>query len=284
MRRARTTGELSTDRTRVHVYTYRYERPSLDTRSPGKDLVVLCGNPGRGAAAVYHSADASSAILPLGRMMIVPASAAISATGPGGDRQLAVCSTSEGLLPSDFDPTDNRQIALCGDVRDVRARATMERLGAEAVSPGFAADLLVDALATSLSIDLARYFRRSQAGPHGGQGRLAAWQLRRVEDCVAGSAGQRLTIAGLAAAAEVSPSHFARSFRTTTGRTVHRFVEEVRLSRAQAMLRETDLPLKQIAANLGFSGPSSFTLAFRRATGTTPARYRAEGFEEEAGD
>ncbi|MFD2499302.1 helix-turn-helix transcriptional regulator [Rhizorhabdus histidinilytica] len=83
-------------------------------------------------------------------------------------------------------------------------------------------------------------------------------------------------MADLAAAAEVSPSHFARSFRASTGRTVHRFVEEARLARAQAMLRETNLPLKQVAAALGFSGPSSFTLAFRRATGTTPARYRAE--------
>ena len=65
-------------------------------------------------------------------------------------------------------------------------------------------------------------------------------------------------------------------FRATTGRTVHRFVEEMRLSRAQAMLRETDMPLKQIAATLGFSGASSFTLAFRKATGTTPGRFRSE--------
>jgi AraC family transcriptional regulator len=275
--RAWTDGELCTDRTRVHVYTYRYERPSLDTRAPGKDLMVLCDNPGRGAAGVYHAADTRSAVLPLGRMMVIPASAVISATGPGGDRQLSVCSTAAGLLPPDFDPTDARQIALCGDVRDVRVRATMERLAAEAVAPGFAADLLVDARAASLSVDLARYFHRSRAAASvAGQGRLAAWQLRRVEDLVAGSVGKRLTVADLAAAAEVSPSHFARSFRASTGRTVHRFVEEARLARAQAMLRETNLPLKQVAAALGFSGPSSFTLAFRRATGTTPARYRAE--------
>lgn len=276
MPRAWTDGELCTDKTRVHVYTYRYERPSLDTRAPGKDLMVLCGNPGRGAAAVYHAADTRSAVVPLGRMMVIPASAVISATGPGGDRQLSVCSSVAGLLPPDFDPTDTRQIALCGDVRDVRVRATMERLAAEAIAPGFAADLLVDALATTLAVDLARYFRRSRGSVAAGQGRLAAWQLRRVEDLVGGSTGKRLTIAELASAAEVSPSHFARSFRASTGRTVHRFVEEARLSRAQAMLRETDLPLKQVAAALGFSGPSSFTLAFRRATGTTPARYRAE--------
>lgn len=276
MRRARTDGELRTDRTRVHVYTYRYESPSRDTRAPGRDLVVLCENPARGSAGIFRSAEASSSVLPLGGMMVIPAGAAISATGPGGDRRLSVCSSSGGWLPSDFDPTDRRQLALCGDVRDVRVRAAMERMAAEALSPGFGSDVLIDALATTLAIDLARYFRRFVSEGAAARGRLAAWQLRRIEDRVAASSGERLTIAELAELVEVSPSHFARVFRATTGRTVHRFVEEVRLSRAQAMLRETDMPLKQIAATLGFSGASSFTLAFRKATGTTPGRFRSE--------
>lgn len=275
MRRARTDGEVRTGRTRVHVYTYAFERPSRDTRSPGKDMIVLCGNPARGAAGVFRAADARSPLLPLGSMMVIPAGAAISASGPGGERRLSVCTKADGLLPHDFDPTDRRQLALCSDVRDIRVRAAMERMAAEALEPGFAADLLIDALATTLVVDLARYFRRAQADP-GGCGRLAPWQLRRVEELVASSVGRRLTVGELAAAAEVSAGHFARSFKLSTGRTVHRFVEESRLSRAQALLRETDLPLKQIAGALGFSGPSSFTLAFRRASGTTPARYRAE--------
>ena len=48
------------------------------------------------------------------------------------------------------------------------------------------------------------------------------------------------------------------------------------LERAYALLAQSTIPVKQIAARLGFATPSSFTLAFRRATGTTPACYRRD--------
>ena len=275
MGQVRTDAELRTAATRIHVYTYRYDTPSRQTRRPGRDLLAVCANPARHAAGVYQGADGASRLLPLGGMMIVPAGASIEASGPGGERRLAVCTVAKGLLPADFDASDPRQLALCGDIRDLRVGQAMQRMTAEALAPGFAADLLIDALASGLVVDLARYFRRAVPVPRAEGGVLAPWQLRRVEELVAGSC-HRLRIADLAAAVEVSTGHFARSFRNTTGRTVHAYVEEARLSRAQALLRESRLPIKQVAATLGFSGPSSFTLAFRRAVGTTPARYRAE--------
>ncbi|MGF7149148.1 AraC family transcriptional regulator [Sphingomonas zeicaulis] len=277
MRRAQTNAELRTDRTRIHVYTYRYDTPSRDTGRPRQDVIALCRNLPQGAAGIYRGADGRSGILPLGGMMVVPAGMAISATGAGGDRHLSVCSTVEGLLPPDFDRGDPRLLARCGDVRDVRIRSGLERMAAEALAPGFASDLLVDALAAAMTIDLARYFLRVAPRVPDERGRLAAWQLRRVEEYVASSGGRRLCIADLAGAVDIGPSHFARIFRNTTGRSVHRWIEEVRLIRAETLLRDTALPLKQIAADLGFSTPSSFSLAFRRASGTTPGRFRSEG-------
>ncbi|AHE55094.1 helix-turn-helix transcriptional regulator [Sphingomonas sanxanigenens] len=277
MGRARTDAELRTDRTRIHVYTYRYDTPSRDTGRPRQDVIALCANLPRGAAGIYRGADGRSAILPLGGMMVVPAGMAISATGAGGDRRLSVCSTAAGLLPRDFDRGDPRLLARCSDVRDVRVRAGLERMAAEALAPGFASDLLVDALAAAMTIDLARYFLRIAPRAQDDRGRLASWQLRRVEEYVASTGGRRLRIADLAATIDIGPSHFARIFRNTTGRSVHRWIEEVRLIRAEALLRDTGVPLKQVAADLGFSTPSSFSLAFRRATGTTPGRFRSEG-------
>jgi len=268
-------AELRTAGARIQVYTYRYDTPSSQTRRPALDLLALVSNQARGAAGVYRSAYATSPLLPLGGMMIVPAGTSISAVGPGGERQFAVCTRADGLLPPDFDASDPRQLALCSDIREANVWRTMERLAAEAKAPGFAADLLVDGLSTALAVDLARYFRGAAAGRAVNRsGVLAPWQLRRVQDHVASAEGKRLRIADLAAAAEVSPGHLTRTFKKTTGRTVHQFVAEARLARARLLLRETQLPLKQIAAQLGFGTPSSFSLAFRRATGTTPAQYR----------
>jgi AraC family transcriptional regulator len=42
------------------------------------------------------------------------------------------------------------------------------------------------------------------------------------------------------------------------------------------MLARRDLPLAEIAYRAGFASQAHFSTAFRRATGTTPARYRAE--------
>jgi AraC family transcriptional regulator len=46
------------------------------------------------------------------------------------------------------------------------------------------------------------------------------------------------------------------------------------VEKAQELLRDTELPLADIALACGFSSQSRLTTAFRRATGFTPARYR----------
>ncbi len=269
-------AELRTERARVHVYTYRYDTPSHHTRSPEADVLALFPDQARGAAGFYRAGGVTSRLCPLGGLMIVPSGTSISAMGPGGERRLAVCTMAGGILPRDFDRENLRHLAMCGDIRDAHVRAGMQRMAAEVIRPGFAADVLIDGLAQALQVDLARYFAMAGRREAASRGTLAPWQLGRLEDYVQAADGHRIRTADLAAVVEVSPSHLARTFKKSTGRTVHQFVEEVRLVRARALLGDTGLPLKQIAAQLGFATPSSFTLAFRRATGTTPGRFRSE--------
>ena len=274
MARSVTDALLQTEQARIHVYTYRYERPSKHTRSPDRDVLALFGNHAPGSAGFFQTGAATSRLLPLGGLMIIPKGTSISAMGPGGDRRLAVCTMTHGILPDDFDPRDQRQLALCSDIRDPHVRTGVQRLAQEAAQPGFASDILVDGLAAALRVDLQRYFAGRSRQPIATSGALAPWQLRRIEDFVHASDGQRLRTADLSVVAEISPGHLVRAFKKTTGRTVRDYIEDVRLQRAYALLGESTIPLKQVAARLGFGTPSSFTLAFRRATGTTPARYR----------
>ena len=264
---AQTTAELRTQQARIHIYTYRYERPSNHTRHPERDVLALFDTPPRGAAAFFRKADFRSSLMPLGDLMLIPAGTSVSAMGDGGEHRLAVCTMTRGILPEDFDITDQRHLALCSDIRDAQVRGGMRRLAQEAAAPGFAADILVDGLVRTLQIDLARYLMTVARRPAAATGTLAPWQLRE---------GEPVRIADLAVQAGISPGHLVRTFKRSTGRTVHQFVEDVRLERARALLGETTLPLKQVASRLGFGTPSSFSLAFRRATGTTPGRYRRE--------
>ena len=72
-----------------------------------------------------------------------------------------------------------------------------------------------------------------------------------------------------------TPFRLCRSFRASTGTTIHRYLTDVRLHRAIARLAEGCPDLSTLAFDLGFSSHSHFTAAFRRRLGTTPERVRA---------
>jgi AraC-like DNA-binding protein len=73
--------------------------------------------------------------------------------------------------------------------------------------------------------------------------------------------------------AGMSPSHFAKKFRHSTGLSLQRFVNRRRILRSLESLR-TDDSLASIALDLGFSSQSHFTRIFSDLTGMTPAKYR----------
>ena len=101
-------------------------------------------------------------------------------------------------------------------------------------------------------------------------------RLRRVTEHIQGNLDQDLTLARLGAVACMSPFHFARLFKSTTGLPPHRFVLRARVDHARALLTDPTLSIQQVAQVVGFRTPSHFTAVFRRVTGTTPRAYRAE--------
>jgi len=72
----------------------------------------------------------------------------------------------------------------------------------------------------------------------------------------------------------LSPSHFARKFRRSTGTSVQRFVNRRRLQASLRLLPDRSLPIATIALDLGFASQSHFTRLFGRLTGMTTARFR----------
>ena len=84
-----------------------------------------------------------------------------------------------------------------------------------------------------------------------------------------------ITLDSLAGAVSLSPYHFARSFRATTGMTPHAFVTEHRLMVARDRLLRGDASVTAIALSVGFSNISHFRRLFRRRYGLAPAGLRA---------
>jgi transcriptional regulator GlxA family with amidase domain len=66
-----------------------------------------------------------------------------------------------------------------------------------------------------------------------------------------------------------------RLFCAEVGTTPARYVEQVRLEAAQAMLETGDDPMPAVARRAGFGSPESLRRAFARHLGVTPGAFRA---------
>jgi AraC family transcriptional regulator len=87
-----------------------------------------------------------------------------------------------------------------------------------------------------------------------------------------------LTLDELAAVVGMGPRHFTRVFKTSFQCSAHAFIVQRRIEAAcRDLRRQPQRSLADIAASTGFASQSHFTEAFRRALGTTPARWRREG-------
>jgi AraC-like DNA-binding protein len=73
----------------------------------------------------------------------------------------------------------------------------------------------------------------------------------------------------------VSEAHFARSFKEAFGVPPHRYLLTRRIEQATALLRDTDLPITEIAFRTGWNSLGTFGRTFRDITGQSPRALRA---------
>jgi transcriptional regulator GlxA family with amidase domain len=95
-------------------------------------------------------------------------------------------------------------------------------------------------------------------------------------DLVQATPERRVGLAEAAAACSLSPTQFRFVFRQTMGATFGVFTLRARLSHAAQLLAYTDLPLKAIAEQTGFTDHSHLHRAFARVYGCPPGRYREQ--------
>lgn len=104
-------------------------------------------------------------------------------------------------------------------------------------------------------------------------GGLPAWRLRKIIDFLHHNRAQSIGYNDLIELADVSRSHFFRAFRTSTGMTPGRYLEQLRVSYARSTL-EKGGSIDEAMQNSGFEHVRSMSRAFQRHLGLTPAQYR----------
>lgn len=144
----------------------------------------------------------------------------------------------------------------------------------EANRPGPARRTTVEALMQAcLAVTLRSEYEGARDLPPW-LGPLMSSRLRPALEHVLDDPGATHTVASLAREAHMSRSAFSNAFVDVIGEPPMAHVRRVRLRRAAAMLRSTDLPVASIAHAVGFSSRSHFSQAFTAVHGVTPSAYR----------
>jgi transcriptional regulator GlxA family with amidase domain len=110
-------------------------------------------------------------------------------------------------------------------------------------------------------------------------------RLLRAKDRIDAASHEAWPVQRLAYVSGVSEAHFARSFKEAFGIPPHRYLLTRRVERAMALLRDTDLPITQIAFDTGWESLGTFGRTFRDITGESPSviRERARAAARELG-
>ncbi len=154
-------------------------------------------------------------------------------------------------------------------------KASLDQIASEYLSAKPGAMVVVQRLTEVLVVELIREnFGQQQA--HGFVRALTDKQLSRALHLLHANPERSWTLASLAENIGMSRATFARRFKALVGQPMFDYLTQLRLQRAKDQLSNTNLPLYQVAENVGYESEASFTKTFKRHVGKTPTAYRRQ--------
>lgn len=241
-----------TERLREHLLSYCL-------RGGGRATLLVDGQPLR-------------SLQPAGMLLLLPAGSAVQwqLDAPGEALHLHLYLAPQLLADMTLQPVvDRHDPWLDGFFRLLAADLELNAPRSEQ-----AGSALLHALVPLVVERLRRWHPARRPGERGAVNALRPTLLRRVESHVDAHLAEALPIPALAALTGLSVDHFTRAFQQAVGEPPHRWLLERRLDRAHALLRETILPIAEIAHECGFASASHFAASFRRRYGRSPGHYR----------
>jgi AraC family transcriptional regulator len=162
-----------------------------------------------------------------------------------------------------------------GALTHPQIQAAILAVDAELADGAAGGRLLAESLANIVAVHLIRRFVPADRLAQQPRGGLSERKLRAAIEYIEEHLDSEPTLDAIAAVAHLSPYHFARMFKTSTGLPPHQYVITRRVERAKQLMRGDDgLSLAQVAARSGFWDQGHFTRHFKRLVGVTPKRFR----------
>lgn len=251
----------------------------LDTVVQAPDHVIAVHLAGTVALHRQRAGRTQSRTMNPGDITITPVGPPVHWQQPGSSLTVLLRLSSEyvRMVAGDecaSDP-DRFDIQDTFAARDPHIEDLGRRLLAGLELEGTDSHLYVDVLTCDLAIHLLRRYTTPNTPPAWPKARLSPHKLRRAVRYIDENLRNQLTLSSMADAVALSPGHFSHAFRQAAGVTPHRYVLERRVERAKELLRQSDLPITEIADRIGCSSHSHFSVLFHRVTGLTPRQFRS---------
>ena len=138
----------------------------------------------------------------------------------------------------------------------------------------YASQLYGETLSMAFALYLLNHYATGNKKITEPTGKLHGLQVKNLIDFVSSHLGSEIGLDMLSGQVHMSPFHFAKTFKRTTGLSPHQFVLKMRMEKAKELIKLKALSLTEIAHTTGFFDQSHFTHSFKRVVGISPRQYR----------
>jgi AraC family transcriptional regulator len=264
----------------VQIGSYDWDQPLEVIERNTVPALTLLLSPPHSYAEGYFAPDGGVGRLgEIGDVIFAPADVHLYARASGGPIRLVRCCFERAQFQemTGFDGNwGDRALRACLNLKNPRLKEALARLGQEALDPGFACGKLTEGLGMFMAVELGRHFHDLRERSRSSAQTLSPWQMNRITQYVDNLSNYLPDIEDIAGLCGISTRHLRRLFKETTDQTIYQYSRDIWATRAKTMLSDTRVPVKEIASRLGFSDSSSFSTAFRRATGEPPKAFRQQ--------
>lgn len=268
-------AELNLPAAMVQIYQFdlieQMHRTLREDHAYRLDLSLSPRLPGTGLCFADHWS--SRRFEQPGQLFLLPPGETLNVRNGIGRQGAIICRLPAGTIHESFEGnfewTDQRLEASL-NINSLPISNLLLQLGEEARHPGFASAVLSEAIAIQIAVYLQRYYRGVEKNP--APGGLTPRRLRLIDERLR-EMEHPPVLSELASLCKLSVRQLSRAFRASRGISIGEHVARYRFAHAMRLLGEGG-SVKSVAYAMGFASPSSFSYAFRKATGMAPNQYR----------
>jgi len=267
------------DRTWSSVFLAKYFLPPWETPVLSTSQHLIAVNlAGRSSVELQQDGRWQAYPLEEDSIAIIPAGFVWASRWPSAMKCLHVCLDSSFVARSVYAGSQTETVDLeCHFyVKDPLIYHLAMALKAEQDQHQYCDRIYAESLAMALSVHLVKHYSVRKKPLDDYSRNLPQPSLKTAIDFILDNLDQPLSLEALAKLTQMSPSHFAHSFKAALGTSPHQFIVQQRIEKAKHLLQHSDFTVRDIACRCGFSSQSHLDTTFHKHAGVTPYAYRQQ--------